>query len=583
MKITMRITGGPHDGLEYYFPAEGQSEHEADNILVGRDDVDCLAHWRLPRDETTVSRAHFVLEVRPPNCYVQDNGSLNGVYLRRGNEPERRVEKEALRHGDRLRLGKLVVELLVPELMPVGTVVYQAEEREQPPKKRKKPKSPQALPPKAAPKKETAKSQEKPVQVEPPPAPAEPVQVEPPPAPEKPPSPVEEEWMCICCGERLEQLPPLDKVLDNTDFMCLRCRNEILQEREQQAKATTLRHFCSTCQQDLSNSANLDGKAIAFKDIALYLCPQCLEREIAKARRFENAPSQRDIEGYRLIRLLGEGGMGKVFKAWHVRTHRLAAVKLTREVIQREPRSMQRFLREIQIMEDLVHPNLVRLYGTGQVDGKPLFISEFVPDGDLAQFISEEGQPMLKPPEVVHIIADSLIGLGYMHDQGYVHRDLKLENILLDKRTGQMVPKIADFGFARGFEKHGGTITRTGEFAGTYHYMPPEQITNFKRVKPPTDIYAMGVAVYYLLSGQTPLPDLPAPWQIAQMSRRRNPFSLPKPVPQMILRDRRVPLAERRRDLPRNLCRVVDKALALNPDERYQTAEEFRQALLSTV
>jgi serine/threonine protein kinase len=219
------------------------------------------------------------------------------------------------------------------------------------------------------------------------------------------------------------------------------------------------------------------------------------------------------------------------------------------------------------------------LHESGVLAGVPVFVSEYVPVGDLKQLIREDGRSSLPPHEIVSLIAESLVGLEYFHRQGYVHRDLKPENILLAKKDGQRIPKVADFGFARSFEKHGGTITRTDEFAGTWMYMPPEQITDFKHARPPLDVYAMGATIYVLLSGWWPLPDFPS---FSAVKQGRVGI-LKRSIPQMILHDRRMPLEERRPDLPRALCRVVDKAIAMEARNRYQSAEEFRQALLKAL
>jgi len=276
---------------------------------------------------------------------------------------------------------------------------------------------------------------------------------------------------------------------------------------------------------------------------------------------------------------MGAGGVGEVLKGWHPQTGRIVAIKRMLSKVSTEERMVRRFRREIAIMETLSHPNVVRLYESGVLDGVPVFVSEFVPGGDLTQFIREDGRSSLPPHEIVSLIAESLVGLEYFHRQGYVHRDLKPENILLAKKDGQRIPKVADFGFARSFEKHGGTITRTDEFAGTWMYMPPEQITDFKHARPPLDVYAMGATIYVLLSGWWPLPDFPS---FSAVKQGRVGI-LKRSIPQMILHDRRMPLEERRPDLPRALCRVVDKAIAMEARNRYQSAEEFRQALLKAL
>lgn len=558
MRIIMRVEGQPDK--EYHFPAPGESEEEATNLLVGRDDVDCQAHWRLGKDDLTVSRAHFILEVRPPNCYIQDNMSTNGLLLLREGEAPRRIQHESLQHGDRVRVGRdtvLVFEIFAPQQTQVWTLEDFGEAHSVQPAPKQQASDQVAAP---APKEETpsdeARSEKKPPAAAPSPKPEEPANVE---------------WLCIRCGTTLEALPDIGKgSIVVTDFMCPTCRAVVEEERRlaEQARAAE-RYLCSQCKKDISEMARSDGRAAELREVALYLCRSCAEKVL----------QSRQIGGWRLIKSLGKGGMGEVFKAWHPQTGRLAAVKLMLSQIKGDEVLRRRFLREISIMQELVHPNVVNLYEAGEEKGNPFFVSEFVAGGDFSQFVSQDGKPLLPPQEMVKLFAESLVGLHYFHQKGFIHRDLKPENILLDNRDGSRRPKVADFGFARSYEKHGGTITRSGEFAGTWMYMPPEQITDFKRARPPVDIYAMGVTLYYLLSGESPLPDFPPPWQVLSGKAVR----LNRTPPQMILNDRRVPLEKRNPDLPRRLCQVVNKAIAMKPEDRFQSAEEFRLALLDAL
>ncbi len=534
MKVVMRVVEGPNQGQEYCFPAPGESEEEATNILVGRDDVDCQAHWRLGKEDLTVSRAHFVLEVRPPNCYLQDNMSTNGLFLLREGEPPRRIQKEALQEGDRVRAGRDTVlgfEIILPPPPSHKTEVWTQDL----PKKDK---------------------------------PAKPLPVQT--TPSEPEKAQEVEWLCIRCGEKLAALPDLRKgSVHATDFMCANCKTQVKEERQREEKARAAeRYLCSQCNRDVTKMAKSDGRAAELREVALYLCESCTKGALQK----------RSIGEWRTIKRLGKGGMGEVYQARHPATGRIAAVKMMLEEIKSEERLQRRFLREISIMQELVHPHVVRLYEAGKEGNFPYFVLEFVPGGDFLQFIGKDGKVRLPPKEMVLLFADSLIGLEYCHRNGFVHRDLKPENILLFPQNGKNLPKIADFGFARSYEKHGGTITRTGEYAGTWMYMPPEQIINFKRAQPTVDIYAMGVTLYYLLSGQSPLPDFPSPWQIASGQVVR----LTRTPQQMILNDPRVPLEKRNSNLPRRLCQVVNKAIAMKPEGRFQSAEEFRLALLES-
>jgi serine/threonine-protein kinase len=277
--------------------------------------------------------------------------------------------------------------------------------------------------------------------------------------------------------------------------------------------------------------------------------------------------------------------MGIVYKVWHIPTGRVAALKQMRPISNADPTLVRRFYREVLINEQLIHPGLVRLFEAGLEGEHPYFVSEFVPDGNLNQFLSADDRPLLQPVDSAWLIAAALEGLEHVHQKGIVHRDIKPENILLRARGNgaagaksvrNLQPKLADFGLARSYERHGGTITRKDEYAGTIFYMPAEQIIAFKQCKPPVDVYAMGVTLYYLLTGRFPL-GFPPPSQLKRGAR------LAKDPIRMILEDQPQPVRRRRPDLPAALCAVVDRAVARDAGQRYQTAREFRADLLKAV
>lgn len=538
MKIKMRVVTGERFQDAYQFPAGDEPGDEPDDILVGREDVSCKAHWRLGPKDVYVSRAHFLLEVRPPNVHIQDNMSKNGTYLRRPGQPETRVIKESLQDGDQLRIGETVVAFEIESEKPVRTRLFEA-----------------------------------------------PVGTKVYPTPPEPRQDSMEDFFCVRCGAQLETIPPITCSLRDLDFMCDRCRQEMDQDRIQQAEAHAgVQFFCDECGREVTGAASRDGRAVELLEVATYLCEDCFKEALAKGRRGEVPLPQDDFGGYTAVRFLGKGGMGEVYKACHEETGRIAAVKLTLPIAQGDEELLLRFHREISIMQSLVHPNLVRLYGAGQAGDCPYFISEFVPGGDMAKFIDKDGRTLRPPEEVTAILAESLVGLAHFHrgpegkKEVRVHRDLKPENILLRPKNGHLIPKIADFGLSKSYEEHGGFRTKTGTFCGTWMYMPPEQITNFKRATPRVDVYAMGASLYYLLTGLSPLPEFPPPWEII---KKEGNIRLSKPLAQMVLHDRRVPLAERRPGLPAALCRAVDKALSMNADDRFSSAEEFRRALLA--
>jgi hypothetical protein len=541
MKIRMHVVEGEQFQEAYAYPGEGETGEEPTNILVGRDDISSEAHWRLGRGDLYVSRAHFVLEVRPPNCYLQDVNSTNGTFLRRSGQPEKKIESEILQDGDCLRVGETVLTFEIETVKPVGTILKDVRQVTS------------LYPGQKAEEKKEEKI----------------------------------DLICVRCGEPLDRLPSFAGTFRDVSFMCSRCRGEIRSEREQEAlELAREKYHCSDCGDDVTHRAMDDGRAAELHDVAMYLCPKCLE----KAKE-ENAERRRHLPkgsygGHILLRSLGKGGMGEVFKAVHAQTGRIAAIKQVLPIANSDERMQRRFHREISLMTRLVHPNLVRLYESGQEGDAPYFISEFVPGGDMAQFVDRSGNPTLPPDEVAKVIADSLVGLEYFHrgDNGKkalrVHRDLKPENVLICRVNGTIVPKVADFGLAKSYEDHGGSTTKTDEFAGTWMYMPPEQLTDFKHCTPLVDVYAMGVTLYYLISGHSPLADFPTPWEIEM---KKGDIILRRTPAQMVVHDERLPVGGRRPGLPPELCRIVDRAVSKRAADRQQSAEELRQAILSSL
>ena len=306
------------------------------------------------------------------------------------------------------------------------------------------------------------------------------------------------------------------------DFMCETCRAGIVAAAEPvDADEPSVRCAGAGCGKDLTTMADRDGRAGEVDGLAFYLCEECAElrRELMRS----------SIGGWMLLSQLGRGGMGVVYLVWHPETGRVAALKHLLKPLGLPPAKHLRFQREIALLQSLRHPQVTRLFEAGEDDGVPFFVSEFVPDGDLSQFVSTDGEPTLTPLAATRLIADTLEGLAYIHDAGIVHRDMKPANVLVARDNGSLIPKVADFGLSRSYERHGGTITQRGEVGGTMAYLAPEQVTNFKRSRPPVDVYSTGVCLS------------PA------------------------------------------LAVVVDAAVQRDPDRRIQTATEFRERLLGTL
>jgi serine/threonine protein kinase len=240
---------------------------------------------------------------------------------------------------------------------------------------------------------------------------------------------------------------------------------------------------------------------------------------------------------------------------------------------------MRQFDREIGVQSMVVHPNLARVLERGRDENSCYFVVEYLPGGDVNRLVSKVYNGPVDPELVARIGLQILSGLIALHEHGFVHRDLKPPNFLLSKAYDDpmMSAKITDYGLAKSFEEAGNSmfdLTRGGEVAGSMMYMPPEQILDYRFVRPPTDVYAVGVSLYFLLTAKYTV-DFPTTIKkyMANPGRpQRNPI-------QAILDDPPIPLIERHSAVPRRLAEVVDRAVQKDVEKRYQTAEAFRADL----
>ena len=267
-----------------------------------------------------------------------------------------------------------------------------------------------------------------------------------------------------------------------------------------------------------------------------------------------------------------------VFLAQHEKTGRAVALKVTKEVVKQNPALVKRFKREIAIMQRLQHPNLVRLYDEGIAEtGNYYFVSEYLPAGSLVDYTHNNFNGILPLAKARQIYAQSLEGLSFLHDKGFVHRDIKPENIILTKDgSGKRVAKLGDFGLAKNYIVHGGTLTGVNEWIGTIFYCSPEQILNFKHVNTATDIYSMGIAFYQSVTGLFPY-DFPSKKDCAEMVRRgqvpRDPISF------ILGDDKPIPIEKRLPGIDLKVAKIINSAIDKDPDRRPSTAQTFMKGL----
>ena len=216
-----------------------------------------------------------------------------------------------------------------------------------------------------------------------------------------------------------------------------------------------------------------------------------------------------DIGRYHIVEQLGQGGMATVYKAYDTRLEREVALKFIRVDLVApayQELMLKRFEREAKSLARLSHPNILKMHDFGEYEGAPYLVMEFLPGGTLK---SRTGQPAAYQ-EAARLLAPMARALDYAHQDslGVIHRDIKPANILI---TASGQPLLSDFGVAKILDfEEGNTLTGTGVGVGTPEYMAPEQWTN--NVVPQTDIYALGVVFYELVTGRKPFTaDTPAP------------------------------------------------------------------------
>src|SRR5499427_7928572 len=267
---------------------------------------------------------------------------------------------------------------------------------------------------------------------------------------------------------------------------------------------------------------------------------------------------------FELLERIGAGAMGTVYRAWQNTMDRPVAVKVLRRELLLDAAVVKRFYREARAVARLSHPNIITVFLVGECDdGAPYIVMEMVEGPSLAQRLEADGK--LEPGRAVRIATQIAAALAEAHAASVVHRDLKPENILLAPRRGQTeAVKVLDFGIAKllasGHESH---LTSTGALFGTPHYISPEQASGGP-IDHRADLYSLGVILYRMLTG-------------------RLPFEGSTGMSVVLKHLHEVPMAPRELapEMPPALEEVVERAMAKDPAERFQTADEMAAALAS--
>ncbi len=292
--------------------------------------------------------------------------------------------------------------------------------------------------------------------------------------------------------------------------------------------------FCLSC-----------GEPLTRKTIAVgVIPPQQTEEKLIIGKNYE------------VVKKLGEGGMGVVYKAVHNLSGQEVAIKMLPPELSQDEGIRTRFINEARLLAKLDHPNIVTLYNFLEEDQKFYLIMQFVKGKTLEDHIREKGK--LPVDEAVNIFSQVCDALGYAHELGVIHRDIKPANIMI---TPDMRVKVMDFGIAK---LTGGTkLTATGIAVGTVWYMSPEQIRGAE-LDARSDLYALGITLYEALTGRVPF-NSESDYEVRKSHVEVNP-------PSPLMHDSSLPQAAET---------VLLKVLSKNPADRYQNAQEFKKAIES--
>lgn len=387
---------------------------------------------------------------------------------------------------------------------------------------------------------------------------------------------------CLRCGISMEVM-----LGEPTPQFCSHCSDEL--ERARKKKQVQQNVYCS-CGENLSSLSDSDGRMAELQGLVQYICPKCAQE------MQDRGLAGTCIDEYEALGILGEGHFGIVYKVYHRATSRVMALKLMKEIT--DPMLLKRFARETKYLNQLNHPHIIRYIDSGSYNNYPFLAMELCSHGTLQGLMMNSPSTQIWKVAVPYIV-QALDGLAYLHSKSILHRDLKPDNMLLQKDPdGKLMVKISDLGLAKKYSEAGGSaLTQLGTAMGTICFSSPEEWTNARDVREPSDIYSMGASLYYLLTGyyafdfpssQRELEDMlydqlmgaknisEAMAMIMKLKRIKHPLEL-------ILTQDPIPVEMRDPTIPTALAEAINKSMCKDPSKRYPTAYEFSQALQASI
>ncbi len=373
-------------------------------------------------------------------------------------------------------------------------------------------------------------------------------------------------YCCVCHGEINDEARDRCARGDGM-FLCDVCR-EKTDHGSSSAPGSTKPMRCTRCGGETTEEIGVATRKYS-------LCLSCrgigevdtsqMALAVAAARDRHGDQPLPKIDDYEIGEKLGLGGMGVVYKARRKHDGATTAVKLLQSRIAVDARTRDKFMREIDTLQTLKHKHIVEFIQHAVSGAVFYFIMEYCDLGGVDGLMTQLGGK-LSWAEAGPIMVQVLEGLAFAHSRGFVHRDMKPQNILLASSPEGPAAKVSDFGLAKSFEQAGFSgLTVTGEKAGTLLFVPREQIINFKYAEPSTDVWSTGATFYNMLTGHTPY-DLDA-------------MEAGQPPVEAILDAPVIPLRQRDAGAPDSVVAVIDRALQSDVKDRYQNAGEMLEAL----
>ena len=287
-----------------------------------------------------------------------------------------------------------------------------------------------------------------------------------------------------------------------------------------------------------------------------WFCPACRLRRL----RYPTPPP-----GFWIEQKIGGGGMGEVYRARELQTGKSVAIKMMIPTVATGDRARFYFRREMEVLEQLLHPHIVKFYQMFDDNGQFQLVMEYVDGLNANDWMTRWVEQI--PISVAARIGIQLLGaLEHAHEKGFVHRDIKPSNLLMSGTTDQLDIKLSDFGLAKNFRDEAGLaiITHQGVIGGSCGFLSPDHIRDFREVREPGDIYSAGATLYYILTGCYPFLDFDPTHPSA--------FTI-------ILEHPPVPLRVHRPDAPEGLDRSLRKSLEKQPKDRWRSAAAMADSL----